>query len=357
MHFFGASYDIMKKCAASVARSKMQTVVLSQGQPLARVFLDFSPASETEELVVVLKSGEHAGVDKGRIFYDLPNPLTIRGESGVAGDCVLRSENCEAFHKDTENRAVITFGGNCTRVTLRGFTIENTHVKAAGDVRLGNQAEALCWHNKTGFLYCEDMAFVSRQDTIHVKGFSHFKSCFVSGDVDFIWGYCHTSLFDGCTIHVREDNRGAGCPAYVLQSRALNSTPGFVFVGCEFTAEGGTERDIFIARTEGTGRKDSADRWDSVALVDCTVSSLYNAALWTDEGGTRAVYPQKGSALCGWREFGTKIRGADGAVHAYDASLQDRHGYSMDRKDLELLRRAVEQAEIARQGGCRLQGV
>lgn len=316
------------------------TITLTPSDRLSDVFSGLSPSSG--EIHILLADGEHRGPERGRIFYDLPNPLVIESVSGDSEKCALRNENCELFHKDTENRAVLTFGEKCTSVTLKNFTIENTHIKTCDDVALGNQAEAVCFHCRQGTLLCENMRFISRQDTIHVKGFSRFKNCFVTGDVDFIWGYCDTAFFEGCTLHTRADNRGAGRPAYVLQSRALNSKPGFVFLNCEFTADNrGEDAEIFIGRSQGTGKPDSPDRWDSIALIDCTISDLYDSALWTDEDGTRSVFPEKGSALCGWREAGTKIRHADGSVSRYDSALQERHGYTMTEDEKNALLKII----------------
>ena len=310
--------------------------ILKTTDSLAQFFSQISPSSAPVH--ILLTDGEHKGLVRERIFYNLPNPLVIESESGSAENCALRGENCEGFHKDTENRAVLTFGEKCTSVALKNFTIENTHIKTCDDVSLGNQAEAICFHCPNGKLYCEGMNFVSRQDTIHVKGFSYFKNCFVSGDVDFIWGQCDTSLFENCTIHTRADNRGADRPAYVLQSRALNGRPGFVFKDCEFTAENrGEKAEIFIGRSQGTGRADSVDRWDSIALITCKISYLYNSALWTDENGTRAVYPKKGSVNCGWRQYGTKTVNTDGFLCDYDSRLQEQHGYTMTKSEAEKL--------------------
>ena len=312
------------------------TYRLSTSDSLAKIFSQVAETvgSTDEEIHILLSDGEHHGLEHERLFYDLPNPLVIESESGESSKCALRSENCEAFHKDTENRAVITFGEKCTSVTLKNFTIENTHVKSCDDASLGNQAEAICFHCPGGKLFCEGMSFVSRQDTIHVKGFSRFKNCFVTGDVDFIWGYCDTAVFENCRIHTRTDNRGSDRPAYVLQSRALNGRPGFVFINCEFTAEDrGKNAQIFIGRSQGTGTPASVDRWDSIALIDCKISELYDKALWTDEDGTRAVYPEKGTALVGWRQFGTKIVRPDGSISAYDGDLQEKHGYTMTEED------------------------
>jgi len=320
---------------------------ISVSDSLPDFFRNLSVQDENEEIRVILSDGIHKGAFRERIFYNLPNPLVIESENADAEKCVLSGENCEAFHKDTENRAIITFGNDCTKVTLMNFTIENLHVKTNDDASLGNQAEAICFDCKKGFLYCENMVFKSRQDTIHVKGFSHFKNCFVSGDVDFIWGYCDTAIFDNCKIHTIEDNRGSDRPAYVLQSRALNGRPGFVFINCAFTADNrGENAKIYIGRSQGTGKKDSVDRWDSIALVSCTISDLYDSALWTDEYGSRAVYPEKGSALVGWREYGTKIVDLSGNVRPYNPEMQERHGYSMNDSDLMRLQKCIEETKV-----------
>ena len=316
------------------------TFNLTTNDSLAKIFAQISDsvASSNEEIHILLEDGEHKGLEHERLFYDFPNPLVIESKSGNPENCALRSENCEAFHKDTENRAVLTLGENCTSVTLKNFTIENTHVKTCDDASLGNQAEAICFHCPNGKLYCEGMRFLSRQDTIHVKGISHFKNCYVAGDVDFIWGYCDTSVFEKCTLHTIADNRGNDRPAYVLQSRALNGKPGFVFIDCDFTAEDrGKNAQIFIGRSQGTGKPNSLDRWDSIALVNCKISDLYDKALWTDEDGIRAVYPEMGSAMVGWRQFGTKILNANGTLTSYDPSWQEKHGYTMTEEESKKL--------------------
>src|SRR5574344_368960 len=268
------------------------------------------------------------------LSYNLSNPLIMESRPGTRPEnCVISAENCEAFHKDTENRAVFFIGMAATHVVLRGFTLENTHVKTDDDASLGNQAEAFCWHNKTGFLEAQNMRFLSRQDTIHVKGFSRFSNCYIAGDVDYIWGYCDTALFEGCWMHTREDNRGTDRPAYVLQSRALNGKPGFVFTDCTFTADKRSGAGIYIARSSGTGKADSEDRWDSVALINCTVSADYDPCFWTDEDGTREVYPSVGNAMTGWREYGTRTILENGQNIPADTSKRSSHGYIMTNKE------------------------
>ena len=74
---------------------------------------------------LVLAPGQYHEI----LSYNLENPLIMESTPGTnPEDCVISAENCEAFHKDTENRAVFVIGLGATKVTLRGFTIENTHV-------------------------------------------------------------------------------------------------------------------------------------------------------------------------------------------------------------------------------------
>ena len=288
-----------------------------------------------------------AGIYHEIIAYNLANPLIIEAEAGVKReDCVISAENCELFHKDTENRAVFVIGKEATSVTLRGFTIENTHIKTLDNARLGNQAEALCFHNLKGRLFCEDMRFVSRQDTIHVKGVSCFKNCYITGDVDYVWGYCDLALFEDCRFHTRQDNRGSDKTGFVFQSRALNGKPGFVALNCLFTAEKRSgQAAVFVARSAGTGSEQSEDRWDSVALINCVADENYDDALWTDEEGRRKVFPQKGSAFTGWREFGTKKLRADGSVcecAAEDYKKREKHGTVLTEDEARSLLRLLK---------------
>ncbi len=318
----------------------MKTIFLNPGDSFQDA-LDEAAKSKCKSRII-LCDGEYAGAKKARLFYDSPFPLEIIGSG--AKNCSLKGENCEAFHKDTENRAILTFGEKCTRVFLSNFEIENAHVKTKDDYALGNQAEALCWHNQTGFLKCEKMRFKSRQDTIHVKGFSFFSECEILGDVDFIWGYCDTAFFENCKITTIRDNRGGNRPAFVLQSRAKNARPGFVFSCCDFFAEERADGgEIFIGRSAGTGAKDSVDRWDSIALLDCTLDENYSKELWTDENGTRSVFPQKGTANCGWREWKTRFVQKDGSIFPLDASKQEKHGQSLSKDETDFLLRTVSQ--------------
>lgn len=269
-----------------------------------KALLQNKTINSNENIYITLQKGIYEGL----LSYDIPNPLYIVSEAGAnSSDCVIRAENCEAFHKDTENRAVFVIGKLCTKVVLKGFTIENTHIKTSEDVALANQAEALCFHNQTGTLFAKDLRLISRQDTLHTKGFSVFENCYITGDVDFIWGYCDLSLFYKCHIHSRKDNRGDR-DSYVLQSRAINGKKGFVFKDCIFSCDKRQNASVYIARSSGKGSNISPTHWDSIALIDCIIKEGFAPNLYTTEGGRTQFFP-KGQCNVGLREYNTVLQG------------------------------------------------
>lgn len=326
-------------------------IYLKRGDSLQQCLENLSTdIPETESITILLDSGQYQGI----LRYNRANPLTIKGLEEVPlqkedtplaliQGAYIYGENCEAFAKDTENRALFTLGPKTTTVHLENITIENTHIKKTEDASLGNQAEALCFHNYEGILTVAHCSFISRQDTIHVKGQSYFYDCYITGDVDYIWGYNDISLFENCHIHTRRDNRGDDRIAYVLQARTLAHKMGFLFLNCTFTGslhrlENPLASKVWIARTSGTGKVDSPDRWDSVALINCTLDETYTSELWTDDNG-KTVWPSKGSALCGYREYRCTLKDATTPPHPSNYVLSDSEFRNYYRNTKQILQK------------------
>jgi pectin methylesterase-like acyl-CoA thioesterase len=158
--------------------------------------------------------------------------------------------------------------------------------------------------------------FVSYQDTIQVKGWSWFYDCFVTGDVDFIWGNANAALFERCEIKSRFRMN----PASAVQSRAYlgygssstpanynQSYPGFVFLNCSLTKEDGAF-NAYLARSPGAATVSSSgtppvyyySQYDIVAFINSTIDSHIAAQGWSTPGPNLA-----GTAVAGWREFGS----------------------------------------------------
>ncbi|XP_019056772.1 PREDICTED: putative pectinesterase 10 [Tarenaya hassleriana] len=77
------------------------------------------------------------------------------------------------------------------------------------------------------------------QDTLwDASGRHYFRNCYISGCIDFIWGYGQ-SIYEGCHLHVELEpvpEKESGC--ITAQGRQWESEEnGFVFKGC--TMSGG----------------------------------------------------------------------------------------------------------------------
>jgi pectinesterase len=259
------------------------------------------------------------GLYREKLRWTGAGSLCINGAGGRNTDVRIAFENYEALNPGHDARALFTIKNDAARVHLENLTIENTHIKT-GDA--GDQAEALFFNSPGGRLTAKNARFISSQDTLQIKGFAWFYHCYVAGDVDFIWGYADTVLFEDCEIHARTDNRGPDKRSWVLQARVLAGKKGFVFLNCDFTAERGRgEATVYAARTNGKGSAASADGWDSIALIKCRMeSAAYAGLLWDDDG--KAVYPNPGTADSGWREYGNTPRRHPAAYRMTDAEYE-----------------------------------
>ncbi|MCH5291163.1 MAG: hypothetical protein J1D88_05295 [Treponema sp.] len=307
------SVNTRSPAAITAALKKIREMVMTGAVP------------KTTSIHIILEPGIYREI----VRYNLSNPLIIESSPGTKPqDCVVQAENCEAFHAGPENRAVFVVGPNATDVSLKNFSVINTHVKTgSADFSAPDAAEAFFWNNTTGTLSAKHMRFEGRQNTLYVKGFCWFLNCFFSGDTDFIYGDCDTALFEDCEIFTRGDNRGER-NGYVVKSLALANKAGFVFSSCRFTAENRKKNSIYIFRTEGKGGATTAKCWDSAALINCMVSDDYDPELEWDDDHELEVYP-RANAKIGWREYNTRVVLKNGSIEDSDTSRRNIKSYVM----------------------------
>lgn len=219
--------------------------VFSRVKPHTRIILAEGDYREKLEISVPDVEIIGAGAEKTRIIYD--DYAKKVDEKGL-----------EYVTFRTYTIAVLA-----PRVTMRDLTVEND----AKFPEIKGQEVALTVYADE-FL-AENCSFVSTQDTIfcgplppdlieRYDGFLKdalrtgdyqkqiFKNCFISGNVDFIFG-CGDALFEGCEIKSLFDVRGHGYTA--APAHALSQEICFVFYKCRFTAEEGVaDGSIFLAR-------------------------------------------------------------------------------------------------------------
>jgi pectin methylesterase-like acyl-CoA thioesterase len=297
------------------------------------------------------------GVYQEMLFIRNKNNLTLQGTDSVA--TVIQYENCDGFNPgtgatqavsspgpngrlpdgnlDAGGRALLLVNG-ADLLRLDSITLKNTHAQNATTLQDGTslsgaltyvnynsaitQAETIYFNTSftssspAGRLIAKHSNFVSYQDTIQVKGWSWFYDCFVTGDVDFIWGNANAALFERCEIKSRFRT---GSPASVVQSRAYlgygstmtpssydQSYPGFVFLNCALTKEDGAFT-AYLARSPGAATVSSSGtppvyyylQYDIVAFINSTMDSHIAPQGWSTPGPNLA-----GTAVAGWREYG-----------------------------------------------------
>lgn len=219
--------------------------ILASVEPHTRVLLSEGVYRQKVEITVPYTELVGAGADKTAIVWD-----------------------DYAKKLDEQGREYITFRTYTMAVTapharLRDLTVENS----SGSPETKGQEVALTVY-ADDFL-AEDCRFVSTQDTIfcgplppdliirydgflkdslRAEGYSKqiYKSCFIAGTVDFIFG-CADALFESCEIKSLYEVRGHGYAA--APAHALEQEIGFVFDKCRFTRDARTpDGSVFLAR-------------------------------------------------------------------------------------------------------------
>jgi pectinesterase len=122
--------------------------------------------------------------------------------------------------------------------------------------------------------------FTGYQDTLYVRtARQYFKSCFINGVVDFIFGDA-TAVFSQCEISSRA--RSSGC---VSAPSTLSGTAyGIIFLNCTLTCESSVpSNSVWLGRpwhpSSGTGVSSNAD------YLNCSLGAHISTEGWTSMSG------------------------------------------------------------------------
>jgi len=193
---------------------------------------------------------------------------------------------------------------------MRDIALHNTTLRSDGH---SAQAETLYFNSPTGRLAVRNAHFLSEQDTLQLTGYSWFYRSLIEGNVDFIWGNNRAALFEDSEIRSIGDSARPDSGGYIVQARTVGAEqPGFIFLRSRLTHGPGPTGNLpfdgsaYLARSPGT-----ANTWDNVAFIECTVGPHIAA-----DGWLRRPLPNPVDG--GWREYGN--RGPDGQVRSYGGS-------------------------------------
>jgi pectin methylesterase-like acyl-CoA thioesterase len=308
------------------------------------------------------------GVYQELLYIRNKSSITFTSASGDSTKVVIQYDNCDGFNPGTGatqapgtsnvaggGRSVVLMTGGSGNV-FDGITVKNLHAQnafvlpsatpqdpsntvtisgtASPTFKNGSssvtQAEALYFNvsfggstapTEPGQFVAKRSNFVSFQDTLQLKGWSWFYDCFVTGDVDFIWGSPNTALFERSEIKSRYNPSASPAPS-IVQSRAYvgygpssalpapvnQSYAGFVFLSCALTKEDGAAatlaRQITAPSASAKAGSFLYSGYDLIAFVNCSMDSHISPAGWASTGSNLAATP-----VTGWREYRSSTPG------------------------------------------------
>ncbi|KAG9677434.1 carbohydrate esterase family 8 protein, partial [Aureobasidium melanogenum] len=170
-------------------------------------------------------------------------------------------------HSDAETATIATASNRISFYNINFINSDNLDGLEANYVTLA----ASIYGNDIGFYGC---SFQGWQDTLltgATTGYQYYESCYISGAIDFIWGYSK-SFFKGCTIGAQRQKS-----AMTAQSRASSSAiGGYIFDQCLFTAA--TDATVDLTDSVYLGRPYSA--YALVVVKNSYLDDVINPSGW-----------------------------------------------------------------------------
>ncbi len=294
----------------------MQTIYVSKSSPNAFHSLQEAVLSVPDHRQETVRICVAPGIYEEKVFIRKEN-LEITGESPEStvlrfGDGARKPRPDASGEYGTFNTAVLLLAGR--NIHMENITVENT----AGPGCRAGQALAVyvaadrCSFQNCRFLGWQDTIFAGEALTCSMKNLmlpdfftrssvpieypilrNYFKDCFISGDVDFIFGP-NTVFFDQCEIFSRKHHSESH--AFITAA----STPadrefGLVFSHCRLTGD-----EAPAAVYLGRPWRDYA----KTAFVHCYMGEHIFPEGWHNWGKARA------EALCGYVEYDNEGPGA-----------------------------------------------
>ncbi|MCC2973304.1 pectinesterase family protein [Massilia sp. IC2-476] len=263
------------------------------------------------------------GVYPELLYLGDKDNITLRGQSRDA--TIIRAPNSETRNPGSgsaQAKGSAGLGGgralflaqDSDLLEIRDIALHNSTRRSDGH---SAQAETLFFASDQGRLQVRNAHFVSEQDTLQLWGYAWFYRSLIEGNVDFVWGNNHAALFEESELRTVGDSANPDSGGYIVQARTLaKGDPGFVFLRSRITRGPGPLGNLppigatYFARSPGT-----ANTWDNVAFIECTVGPHIAANAWYRK-------PVPNPVQGGWSEYGN--RSEDGQPRSYGGFQLER---------------------------------
>ncbi len=278
-------------------------------QEALEVLMNDTYKASTDSFTISVASGTYNEM----LFYTGSATINIVG-TGTAqyGTDVLikysNSGNSDAM-KELANAHGVTSGyfrgsnrfDGKVNLVLKNITLQNSYSRSANDGS-STQAEALVF-SSTGNLIAYNSTFLSHQDTLYLGqkgGRMWFYKDYISGDVDFIWGYMDVALFEECSIYCRGDE---ATKSYIFASRSMDTdavNKGIVVYNCNVEVADGV--------TMWYGRNSGSDTTAAFLNNTITGKGSLNANLY-QSAPLSYVEDVAGDLALGYKDYNNTMNG------------------------------------------------
>lgn len=242
----------------------MQTIIVSKTNPNAFSTLQEAVLSIDDNHQETVRIFIEPGIYEEKVFIRKENiEIVGSGRDNTIfryGDGARKPRPDGEGEYGTFNTAVIMFAGK--DITVRDLTVEST----AGPGDVAGQALAIyVAADRCSFYHCN---FTGWQDTIfsgltgsnlmlpefftnsavnmiHKTARNYFYDCFISGDVDFIFGP-NVVFFDKCEIFSRK-RKSEACSYITAANTPIDQEYGLVFSECRLTGDADTA-SVYLGR-------------------------------------------------------------------------------------------------------------
>lgn len=178
--------------------------------------------------------------------------ITLIGDSSGNGTVIVWNDTAATINPQTEH-PLRTFNSSTVAINAEFFVARN--IIFANDApppeqgEVGGQAVALrITGDYAAFYNCK---FLGHQDTLYdQKGRHYFKSCFIQGSVDFIFGNGR-SLYKDCYVRALATSY-VSVGSVTAQKRGANKfDSGFTFLRCNLTGD----NSVYLGRAWGNNSR------------------------------------------------------------------------------------------------------
>ena len=300
----------------------MQTIYVDKNRPDAFHSLQEAVLAVPDNREETMRICVAPGIYEEKVFIRKEN-LEIVGEDPETtvfryGDGARKPRPDGSGEYGTFNTAVILLAGK--NLHMENITVENT----AGPGYLAGQALALyvaadrCSFHNCRFLGWQDTIFAGEAVTCRMKNLmlpdyfsnssvpveypvlrNYFRDCYISGDVDFIFGP-NVVFFDRCEIFSRK-RRSEDRAFITAASTPAGQEFGLVFSHCRLTGDSEPE-SVYLGRPWRDFAK--------TAFVGCHMDGHICPEGWQNWGKSRA------EALCSYVEYDNDGPGARTSARA-----------------------------------------